>query len=279
MLVVTNTHRMTKQILAFIAAAISPLGAAEDWFEVERKNVRPLSTDRPDQTESAQTVPKGWFQVESNLVSFSRSYGMGELSQDTSVSDFIFKYGITRNTDLQVGWAPRLLHRDKDTDGVLVGKTSGSSDVTLRMKTNLVGNDEGGYAIALLPWVKLPTASYGLGNQCWEYGLTINQELDIGGGWELGSSIFLAMAVNDERQRYFEPAFTLAIGRDLTEKLAFYVETYQGWLNDDRRYLQSSFDGGLTYMVTPNLKFDVGMNWFFNGHQALNPFVGVSFRF
>jgi len=270
---------MTNQLLSCIAAAISPLGAVDDLIVMERRNVRPLSTDRPDQTESACTVPKGWFQVESNLVSFSRTYGTGEQAQDTSLCDFIFKYGVTQNTDLQIGWAPRLLHRDKDTDGVLVGKTNGSGDVCLRMKTNLVGNDAGPYALAMLPWVKAPTATSGLGNQCWEYGLTINQELDIGGGWELGSSIFLAMAVTDERERYFEPAFTLALVHDLTEKLAFYIETYQGWLNDDTRYLQSSFDGGLTYLVTPDLKFDAGMNWFYNGQQALNPFVGVSFRF
>lgn len=270
---------MTKQIVSCIAVAISPFAAADDWIVMARETPRPLSTDRPDQTESAHTVPKGWFQVESNLVSFSRTYGEGEQAQDTSLCDFLLKYGITQNTDLQIGWAPGLLHRDKDSDGVLTDKSSGSGDVYLRMKTNLVGNDTGPYALAVLPWVKAPTATAGLGNQRWEYGFTINQELDIGGGWELGSSIFLAMAVTDERERYFEPAFTLALGHDLTEQLAFYVETYQGWLNDDGRYWQSSFDGGLTYLVTPDMKFDAGVNWFFNGHQTLNPFVGVSFRF
>jgi hypothetical protein len=217
--------------------------------------------------------------VESNLVSFKHSYGGGESAQDTSVCDFIFKYGITHNTDLQIGWAPRLLHRDKDSDGVLANKSSGSGDVMLRMKTALTGNDTGAYALAVLPWFSAPTASAGVGSGLWEYGFTINQEVDIGGGWEVGSSIFLAMAVTDERERYFEPAFTLALGHDLTERLAFYVETYQGWLNDDDRYLQSSFDGGLTYMVTPDMKFDAGMNWYYNGQRALNPFVGVSFRF
>ncbi len=270
---------MTNKILSYIAAAISPLGAADDMIEMERKNVRPLSTDRPDQTESALTVPKGWFQVESNLVSFSRTYGGGEQAQDTSVCDFIFKYGITHNTDLQFGWAPRLLHRDKDSDGFLANKSNGHGDIILRVKTNLLGNDSGPYAIALLPWVKAPTATSGFGNNSWEYGLTINQELDIGGGWELGSSIFLAMAVTDERERYFEPAITLVLGHDITERLAFYVETYQGWLNDGDGYLQSAFDGGLTYLVTPDMKLDAGMNWFFNGEQAINPFVGISFRF
>ncbi len=264
---------------AYIILFTCLVAHAASLHATEQQPVRPLSTDRPDQTESAHTVPKGWFQVESNLVSFSRTYGASEQAQDTSLCDFIFKYGITHNTDLQIGWAPRLLHREKDADGFLTDKSSGRGDIYLRMKTGLVGNDEGSYALALLPWVKAPTATTGFGNNAWEYGLTINQEVDIGGGWELGSSIFLAMAVTDERQRYFEPAFTLAIGRDLTEKLAFYVETYQGWLNSEERYLQSSFDGGLTYLVTPDLKFDVGMNWFFNGNQTLNPFVGVSFRF
>ncbi|WP_395745031.1 transporter [Prosthecobacter sp.] len=271
---------MPNTLLLCIAAAASSLGAADDVIVMEKKSVRPLSTDRPDQTESACSVPKGWFQVESNLVSFSRTYGGDEHTQDTSLCDFLLKYGITHNTDVQIGWAPRLLHRAKDSDGFLTDKSSGRGDLSLRMKTNLVGNDSGPYALALLPWVKAPVATAGFGCACWEYGLTINQELDIGGGWELGSSLFLAMAATEERKHCFEPAFTLAVGRDLTEKLAFYVETYQGWLNDDgRRYLQSSFDGGLTYLVTPNLKFDAGINWFFNGRQTLNPFVGVSFRF
>jgi outer membrane putative beta-barrel porin/alpha-amylase len=270
---------MTNRVLACIAAAISPMAAMDDPIVMERKTVRPLSTDRPDQTESAISVPKGWFQVESNLVSFSRTYGGGDQSQNTSLGDFFFKYGITHNTDLQLGWAPRLLHRDKDSDGFLANKSSGRGDITLRVKTNLVGNDNGSYAIALLPWVKAPTATPGFGNNCWEYGLTINQELDLGGGWELGSSLFLAMVVTDDRERYFEPAITLVLGHDITERLAFYVETYQGWLNDDTRYLQSSLDGGLTYLITPDMKLDAGMNWFFNGQQTLNPFLGISFRF
>lgn len=270
---------MTNRFLACIAVAISPLAAMEDPIVMEKKTSRPMSTDRPDQTESAISVPKGWFQVESNLVSFSRTYGGGEQSQDTSQADFIFKYGITHNTDLQLGWAPRLLHRDKDVDGFLANESSGRGDLTVRVKTNLVGNDGGAYAIALLPWIKAPTATAGFGNNSWEYGLTINQELDIGGGWELGSSLFLAMAVNDNRERYFEPALTLVLGRDITERLGFYIETYQGWLNDGNGYLQSSFDGGFTYLVTPDINLDAGMNWYFNGEESINPFVGISFRF
>lgn len=259
-------------LLTWIALLPSILHGAE-------APVRELSTDRPDQTESAHTVPKGWFQVESNLISYSRTYRMGEQAESTSWSDFLLKYGLTENTDLQIGWAPYLLRRDRDTDGVLAGENSGSGDVTLRVKTNLVGNDSGPYAMAILPWVKIPSATPGLGNGRWEYGLTVNQELDIGGGWELGSSLFLAMAVSDERLRYFEPAFTLAVGHDLTERLAFYVETYQGWLYEDGRYWQSSVDGGLTYRVTPDVQLDAGVNWFFNGQQVVNPFVGLSFRF
>jgi len=27
------------------------------------------------------------------------------------------------------------------------------------------------------------------------------------------------------------------------------------------------------------VKLDIGVNWYFNGQQALNPFSGISFRF
>ncbi len=240
---------------------------------------RPLSTDRPDQTESAHTVPKGWFQVEANLLSFTRTLHQEGHVEDISLGDFLLKYGLTQNIDLEFGWQPRLLHREKDEDGNLVQVRHGSGDMLLRLKTNHLGNDAGAYALATLPWVKIPTASSGLGNDAWEYGLTVNQSLDIGGGWELGSSLFLTLAATEDQRHYFEPAFTLALGRDLTERLGFYIETYQGWLKDDTRYWQSSLDGGFTFMLTEDVKLDIGVNWYFNGQQALNPFSGISFRF
>ncbi len=270
---------MRTNLLLSACLAFSSFSTAAELSEAERKTVRPLATDRPDQTETAHTVPKGWFQVESNLVSFNRTYHQTESAEITSLCDFLLKYGLAHNTDIEVGWYPQLRYHENDSNGVLIDKGSGSGDLLLRLKTNLTGNDTGIYALALLPWVKVPTAKGSLGNGSWEYGLTINQELDIGGGWELGSSLFLTMAATDERQRYFEPACTLALGRDLTQRLSFYVETYQGWLQDAERYWQSSFDGGLAFMVTPDVKLDIGMNWFFNGRQSLNPFAGISFRF
>lgn len=240
---------------------------------------RPMSTDRPDQTESAYTVPKGWFQMEANLFSFTRTLGQSGHTEEASWGDFLFKYGLTQKMDLELGWQPHLTSREKDAAGLLTQERQGRGDMLLRLKINHLGNDTGAYALATMPWVKIPTASSGLGNDTWEYGLTVNQSLDIGGGWELGSSLFLAMAAVGNQQHYFEPAFTLALGRDLTERLGFYIETYQGWHKDDSRYWQCSLDGGFTFMLTENVQFDIGVNWYFNGQKALNPFSGISFRF
>jgi len=38
--------------------------------------VRPLSTDRPDRTESPYSVPKGWLQIESDLVSHGARFSL-----------------------------------------------------------------------------------------------------------------------------------------------------------------------------------------------------------
>ena len=54
-----------------LAATAAPLRAAE------QQAVRPLSTDRPDTTESTHTVDAGHFQIESDLVAFSHDRDTG----------------------------------------------------------------------------------------------------------------------------------------------------------------------------------------------------------
>jgi hypothetical protein len=48
---------------------------------------------------------------------------------------------------------------------------------------------------------------------------------------------------------------------------------------DEERYWLTSVDGGITFLITENLQFDAGVNWFFRGECAVNPFVGLSWRF
>ena len=50
---------------------------------------------------------------------------------------------------------------------------TGTGDLYLRMKYNLIGNNSGNVAVTLFPYVKIPTAPPGIGNKDVESGLII----------------------------------------------------------------------------------------------------------
>src|SRR5207253_837110 len=94
------------------------------------------------------------------------------------------KIGICNDLDLQLTLAP---YRWKRTDAA--GKEerkSGFGDMAARMKFNVLGNDRGPFALALLPFVKLPTNQDQLGNRSVEGGLKVPYSLEVT-GWDLSA--------------------------------------------------------------------------------------------
>lgn len=255
------------------------MATAAEVMETRPEKVRPMTTDRPDQTEGAYTVPKGWFQIESGLFSHSSRLNTEERTEINNYAEVNLKYGIAQDVDLQAIWVPHVRHRHKDAGGQVIDEAEGHGDVFFRAKWNVVGNDEGAYALSLMPWVKAPVAEPTLGNDMWEFGLGINQAFDLGGGFSVGSSLFLNQAVNLDNDHYFEPTISAVLGWAATDRVGLYVEVFSAWRMDEERYLQTSLDGGITFLMTENLQFDAGVNWFFRGECAVNPFVGVSWRF
>ncbi|MFN7344110.1 MAG: transporter [bacterium] len=243
--------------------------------------VREMSTDRPDQTEGAFTVPKGMYQFEFGFFNYSR-----RLDTDHRNETFIFgevnaKYGLTNDIDFQLLWQPWTEQRfkgnpDQGEDGF---HREGVSDLNVRLKWNLIGNDSGPFALALLPSVKVPTAKHKIGNDLWEGGLAIATEIDLGGGFTLGNTITGYVAGDSDDTLYFRPSATAVLGYDITDKFSCFVEIFASSNMDTERYWQTSLDAGIGYAITENMIFDAGAFWFFRGEEAINPFVGLSVRF
>ena len=73
------------------ALALNP----DQAIQKKAGEVRPMATDRPDQTDGVYTVPKGWWQFETGLLSYSR-----RLDTDNRNESFIWgavnaNYGLT----------------------------------------------------------------------------------------------------------------------------------------------------------------------------------------
>lgn len=272
---------MKYSLPSLLAACSCGLGLAADPIEIQTKatQVRPMSTDRPDQTEGAFTVPKGWFQMEIGLASYSQRTDTDFRDESLSFGEINFKYGLTNDVDLQLIWVPYNQNRQDGGPEDENASQAGTGDLVARVKYNVVGNDGGPFAMSVLPYVKIPTATHRIGNDMWEGGVYLNTEVDLGGGFVLGNSLFGSLAIDDDDEHYFRPGFTAVLGYSVTDNLGVYGEIFTAYQYDAERYWQTSLDVGVTYALTENLMLDLSVFWFFRGDESIQPLVGLSYRF
>lgn len=235
-----------------------------------RQFMRELSTDRPDTTESPYTVDAGHLQIEMSFVDYTREGSTDALA----VTPFNIKLGLLNNVDLQAVVDPYVVQSNGE-------RASGVGDSQLRLKVNLWGNDEGQTALALMPFIKLPTASDGLGNDEVEGGLIVPFAMELPDGWGLGLMAEFD-AVFDEADDDYDLEFvhTATLGHDIAGRLAGYVE-YIGIASTDgdSDYL-ALLGAGLTYALGEHVQLDAGINFgLTDAADDFNPFVGMSIRF
>ncbi len=243
--------------------------------------MRELTSDRPDATESPYTVDAGHVQIEMSFAAFERDRHNPEKiplhAESWNVAPVNFRFGLTQSFELQC-----VLDGYIRSKSELVGSSpretqSGWGDVTLRGKYNFWGNDAGSHALAVMPFVKLPTNTHDLGNDHVEGGVIVPFAISFG---EWGAGVMTEFdVVRAEADDGYDLVWvnTATLSRGLTERLGGFVElaseTGQG-----RHAL--SFNSGLTYAVNANLQLDVGVNLGVTRAAAdLGVFIGLAQRF
>ena len=246
--------------------------------------LRPLSTDRPDQTESPYTVDAGHWQIESDLVNCTRDRdrsGGGDVrTTDLSLATLNLKVGLTNRVDLQLMIDPSMSSEVEDRVAGTAGKVSGFGDVTTRLKVNCWGNDGGPTAFAVMPFVKWPLSASGVRNGETEGGVIFVLSYALPAGW--GSAVmtevdFVSDGAGGRGTSWIN---SLTFAHDLTARLGGYVEvfTVTGGMPD--RKWQGQLDLGLTYALSANTQLDLGCNLgVTKSAPDYQPFVGVSRRF
>lgn len=231
--------------------------------------LRELSTDRPDTTESPYSVDKGRWQLEMEIAAW-RLDG-GEL-ESRSLAETNVKFGLSAASDLQ-------LVLPGYTDDL--GGEEGIGDIQIRLKYNLWGNDGGPHAMALMPYLKLPTASGGLGNGHVEGGLILPFAFQAPAGWSIGCMGQFDLVSDDDGGGVIgEGLFSVAAGHDLTASTAIFFEfaclvSPEG--GDER---ETYFNAGCTWMRGEMMQWDAGFRvGLDSGSEELVPFAGVSRKF
>ncbi|TSD65044.1 transporter [Inquilinus sp. KBS0705] len=244
---------------------------------VPRDKMKDMETDRPDVTESAYTVEAGHFQVESDLVKQVRNKADGLKSMQSIFNLANFKLGLTEKTDIQLVIPTHVRNTTRHAiTNELIDESAGFDDITLRVKYNIWGSGGGKSALAVLPFVSLPTSSFASNGV--QGGVTFPFALELNEKTSFGAQTTISFVKEDNNKYYTDMLYSFTFGRSLFKKLDGFVEgvsTYSPYAKKTDFYA----NGGLIFSATNNLNIDAGVNIGLNTGADKIFFLGFSFRY
>jgi hypothetical protein len=191
------------------------------------------------------------------------------------------KAGLLNNVDLQILVQPYISLREKNAAAREVDENRGFGDVIPRLKVNLWGNDGGTTALAVMPYVKLPSNTGDVGNNSVEGGLIVPLAVSLPHEVNMGLMTQFDIA-RDESGDGHHPEFvnTITFSRGIMGDLSGYVEFFSSVSTESDSEWVGTFDCGLTYALTEDIQLDAGVNvGVTRSADDINPFLGVSWRF
>lgn len=217
-----------------------------------------IVTDRPDQTESALTVPSGAFQMESGITA---AYEDG--ARFLSVPNVLARYGLHEKIEL------RLFSQILDIKAN-INQAQFMDDLQFGTKIQLLDKEGSNTSIAILSHLILPTGDrfFGIDKVGTTTRLCISHKL----------TESIGLAYNIGYQNYATPngdlIYSLSLSKSVNSKFGIYVEPY-GFMVEMEEFTLS-FDTGFTYQSSPNVQWDFTYG---NGISDRGSFVaaGVSF--
>lgn len=178
-------------------------------------------------TEVPATVAPGRFLLEMDALSFSVDRAAGAKYTAWAAASTFLTTGLTANWDVQVG--AQLFLSQKFDAGGLSERHSGMGDVFLRTKWRFYEDASTGTAVALLPYVKIPTSSGGVGNDSLEGGVIVPWSTRLPGGFEAAAMTGLDLLRNAADDGYDSFWYASAyLSRSLTRAIGVYGEAAFG---------------------------------------------------
>jgi hypothetical protein len=231
-----------------------------------------IDTDRPDQTESAVTVPKKWMQLEMGLMREKESTGYGLKDLYLQHPTLLTRYGLGKRFELRL-LTELATSKNEAVNGnfsktglsgiQLGGKVNFFDEKGIRPKTSLLAH----YDFARLRTLyrdSIDGASFRISMQN-----TISKL--ISAGYNIGM----------EWERFDAPPayiYTFSTGFNISEKWYSFIEVFGSvWKNESP---ENSIDAGISYNINDNFKIDLSGGIGISKNAADNFYaIGASYRF
>jgi len=236
---------------------------------IAQKKTEDLVTDRPDQTESAVTVPLGTLQIE-NGFSFERltiTAGGSELQFSTSsFSSLLLRYGISESVELR---ATGEILSENQKFGNSENSHTGLGGFMLGAKIRLASGNEKIPDMALLMHVGLPIGDENFRPGKLEPEVIFAIAQDLSDQYSIGFNVGTSWNTDAD---FWSFIYSSALGISLSERVGGFVELYGDFSSISSPV--HKFDTGLTYLITKTFQLDcsAGINligehkfWFISG--------------
>lgn len=236
-----------------------------------------MVTDRPDQTESALTVPPGYVQVETGWL-FTREDSSGLRLESHGLPGTLARIGVASGLELRAGWSGYV--RDQTRLGAFEVAEEGAGDAEVGAKLRLTSESGLRPEIAFLAGASLPVGSAGVSSErvdpAFRFSVahTLSDRLAL--GYNLGMVWDSDSDETGNRATLSNYLYTLSLGVGLTERLGSFIEVFGEMGASAPGPPAHSLDGGFTYLVRPNLQFDVSAGVGLSA-AAEDWFVGLGF--
>lgn len=260
--------------IAVLAAVLSSLARADD--------LRDFCADRPGNGTPACTMDPGHFMLEVGLVDWTGNRTDGVRTDETDFGGVLLRYGLGESTEVQIGWTAWGFARSKDQIAGTRIRASGTGDVTVALRQNLMNPDGGDVSLAVMPFVTAPTGGDAIGAGRRSGGLIVPLSVQLPKGFSLAFTGEVDDAP-DSGDNSYHAAYqgTLGLGIPLADSFGTSLElTAERDLDPAGHTTTLSTAVSFAWQANDNLQFDIGSNFGLNG-QTLDAelYAGVAERF
>ncbi len=235
---------MGKYLLTIISLLFIHSAFAQDEYP-------PIVTDRPDQTQSAVTVPLKTLQIESGF-HFSWRDKEGVETKNLGFNSTLLRWGVLKRLEIRLG-AAYAGFEQTDIKTEETTSLSGMAPLVIGIKWNVLEGDGPIPTLAFLTSVDIPA----LASNDFNDGEVL-QKILMSGSWVLSNTFSLGLnfgTIADWKNSDFTTMYSASLGIGIVKWLGAFVE-YYGFAPAGE-YSDQRINGGFTFPVRNNLQFDI----------------------
>jgi hypothetical protein len=175
-----------------------------------------IDADRPDFTESPETVPSGSIQAEGGY-----TYSRDETSTNQSIGELLVRVPAGNRAELRLGFNSYLIEH---AAGLV---TRGFEDIAVGTKIRLIEHEERSPvpSVSIIVLSTLPTGHRGIGSSVMQPTIKLALGWQLSEMWSLQSNANYTYA-SEDGTRFSQWASSASLGADITSRLEGFVEWF-----------------------------------------------------